>query len=294
MSYVKDMQLLGDRARKHLNRNGFATWLAEVEPLVPSLLAEQQLSVLAPIFGGCAAFVLLVEDSQGVKRVAKIMPPQQAKLQALALQAFNGRHSPQLLIKREHMLVMQYLPNTEQPNYLGFSEAAQLIDALSTNFSADLMLPVEELIESWVQEQINDGRPDEIIEALKFARQLVPQLQGESRLLHGDLGFHNLLRDNQAELWTVDPFGVAGPSAWDVGCLAFLWPGDKNPAPQNVTDRINELCRLISSQPVDAQQAAGWACIRSACSSGFGWGRDETDFSQSSLAIHHHLAQQFS
>lgn len=82
--------------------------------------------------------------------------------------------------------------------------------------------------------------------------------QSSTRLLHGDLHHHNVLLDNQRGWLAIDPKGVVGELAYEVGA-AFRNPCERPAvfaARATIERRVGRFAGVLG---LDAERVLGWA-----------------------------------
>lgn len=271
------MELVNQKVRLHLKASGHTDWLQQAEAKAPQHLKEQGLHIIKPLHGGAASIVLLAEDQQGERRVAKIMPPEDYKHQVQTLQTMDGQGVPRLISSKDGILVIEYIEGIEQPEAIKLEDAVLLIE--QWNKPAPGMRPIKDQLVAWLKfaRPIPGDKP-EIHKAVDQAEKLLDELPGGDKLLHGDMGQHNLIQGT--ELWAIDPTGARGPIEADIAFLSFLWPG--HPEPAVVEEIIDRLCYELNGDP---ELARGYAQVRATCSAGFGNNRGEQEFMERSLRV---------
>lgn len=264
------MQWLSDGARNHLCAVGYQQWVADSDTLTTQALQRWQATPIQPIYGGKAGIIIHVQVD-GQDRILKVMPPEWAEGQIVALQAFNGHRFPQLyeFDQEQGMLLMEYLPARACPREtsLDMVDGAQLLQTFAQFPANKYVQTHHERTEEWFA-MVNGKVPTTLQHWLSKTRQLVQSAPASTHgHLHGDIGVHNLMIDNDQRLWAVDPGAVLGPLAFDAGGLA-VWGGPRLQAPARVT----ALATHIGESP---REIARWAIFRSAVSSGFGYLRGD-------------------
>lgn len=275
------MELIKERVRLHVRAAGNGPWLEQAEREAPAKLKAQGLRLIEPLHGGAASIVLLVEDREGQRRVAKIMPPEEHDRQSQALTLMAGKGTPAVISQDKGVLVLQYIPGQPCLDNINLAEAAQLIQGWDR--LAPALRPIKEQFAAWLTAaRPRPGERPDIHRAVDYAQALLRQLPTGERLLHGDLGYHNLIQGQR--LWAIDPTGASGPLEADIACLGFLWPGRNSP--RQVQQKIEQLCQALGGDP---QVARKYALVRAACGAGFGNNLGEADYVAQSLAAIDHL-----
>lgn len=276
------MELVNQKVRLHLKAFGHAEWLQQAEAEAPEKLKEQGLSIIKPLHGGAASIVLLVENQKQEKQVAKIMPPEDHGHQVTTLQAMDGRGVPRLISSQDGILLIEYIEGVERPEAIKLEEAALLI--ASWQSPAPGMRSIKEQLGAWLRSaRPAPGDKPEIHKAVDQAEKILDKLPEGDRLLHGDMGQHNLIQAR--ELWAIDPTGARGTVETDIAFLSFLWPC--HPEPAKVEEIIDRLCYELNGDP---EIARDYTIIRATCSAGFGNNRGEQEFTERSLRVVRHLS----
>jgi streptomycin 6-kinase len=119
------------------------------------------------------------------------------------------------------------------------------------------------LIEDWGREleSCRDGAgvipPDLIDRAISCFRDLA-RSQGPRRLLHGDLHHHNILSDDRRGWIAIDPKGVIGETAYEIG--AALRNPTSDPAVFAVPSIIERRISIVSERlALDPDRVMRWA-----------------------------------
>ena len=272
------MELLSQRARLHIQANGHSRWLQQAEQTAQQNLQTQQLELIKPLTGGVGSIVLLTQDPQGNKRVAKLMPPQEQQHQAAALKTMQGQAAPQLIKTTKQMLIIEYIEGQDKPQNITLKQAEQLLQQWDKPAPAEIN-PLNLQLHAWLKAATPAKNTNPAIhQAVSWAQHQLNKMPSGNQLLHGDTGQHNLIQNHQ--LYLIDPTGAAGPKEADIAFLSFLWPG--HPETQTVKTILHELCHKLDADPDLATQ---YAKIRAACSAGFGNNRGDQAFSQRALKI---------
>lgn len=217
-------------------------WLADLPELIEYFKNKWQLhSLEIPSNLSCNMVVFAIKGlstENEVKVVLKLCPiPKEIEQEINVLKFYQGCGATRLLdcdLEKGVMLLERILPGTTLKNFfpnLNEESIKACIQVMNQLHSVKLDPNLNDSfpsIETWLQTLFNGHFP-EIPEPLqKKARDLSSSLlktQKSPVLLHGDLHHDNILK-NQEGWISIDPKGVIGEPAYDVG--AFI----RNPMPE--------------------------------------------------------------
>ncbi|HEX7795695.1 MAG TPA: aminoglycoside phosphotransferase family protein [Vicinamibacterales bacterium] len=213
---------------------------------------------------------IVVLGRRGEQPVAvKVMPNgHDERLSGQVLNAFGGNGVVRLLDQSDGALLLEQL----RPGHSLASLGVNLDDEETTGILSDVILkmspgPVPEgtpSVESW---GASFGRytlrASNLISQplIEEAHQRYSELcasQTSTRLLHGDLHHHNVLLDSERGWLAIDPKGVVGEPAYELGAAL------RNPAeqpdlfrqPATIKKRVECFAKALS---LDAERVLGWA-----------------------------------
>ena len=268
-------------------------WLAELPAIVQQLAQVWDLTIGAP-FELSYHYVAAVTCADGTPAVLKLGVPDGGSLasEAPALAAFDGQGAVRLLradLARGALLLERVAPGTR------LRELVPAHDAEATSVLAGLMrrlhvpppfgcpLPdVRTKAEAFDEYLALYGEAGPLPRALVVrAARLIRELCASAPaavVLHGDLHHDNILSATRAPWLAIDPKGVVGEPAYEVGALL------RNPLPQllampnpgRVTARrVDQLAEALG---IDRARIRGWGLAQAVLSawwsiedSGYGW-----------------------
>ena len=216
-----------------------ALWLDTLPERINRLAERYELTLGEP-FDLSYNYVIAVTRRDGTPAVMKLSAPEgEAQDQILALRHYDGSGSVQLLeadLDEGFMLLERVLPG-ERLTLLPDDEEA-------TRIAADVMsklwrpLPADHTfttVEEWAEglqrlrDRFDGGTGPLPAPLVERAEALYRELFASAPppvLLHGDLHHENILTSARAPYLAIDPKGVAGEPAYEVGPLLLNpWPG---------------------------------------------------------------------
>jgi streptomycin 6-kinase len=213
---------------------------------------------------------IVVLGRRGEQPVAvKVMPNGHDEwFSGQVLKAFGGNGVVRLLDQADGALLLEQL----RPGHSLASVGVKLGDEETTRILSDVILkmrpgPVPEgtpSVESWGASfgRYTSRASNLISQALiEEAHQRYSELcasQSSTRLLHGDLHHHNVLLDSERGWLTIDPKGVVGELAYELG-TALRNPGEQPELfaePSTIKKRVDYFAKALS---LDAGRVLGWA-----------------------------------
>jgi streptomycin 6-kinase len=138
------------------------------------------------------------------------------------------------------------------------------------------------LIDTWLSEAYRKDLPGYLQEALRWAEHHAGQLPEGNRLLHGDLGRHNMMINANETLYAIDPKGVKGSVEFEVGLAAVWTPSARS----NSVDYAHEGARLLG---LDLHEVLSWTKIRAAISATSGYNRRELQQHNDCMALYRRI-----
>lgn len=251
-------------------------WLRRLPALVTDIERRWSLSAGPPFPELTANWVAPATLSGGTPTVLKMSFPwdKEFKTEAEALKLFDGQGIARLLeldLEWGAMLLERLEPgvplDTVEDDEEAISVAADVLRRLWRPAPADHPFP---LVSDWAQGldrlrwRYGGGTgpmPAALVEeAEALFAELIPS-QAEPVLLHGDLHHGNILAARRWPWLAIDPKGVVGEPAYDVGALLYnpselldaQWPA------KVLKQRIN---RLSEKLDLDSARVRGWGLSR--------------------------------
>jgi len=265
-------------------------WLAGLPALLSACAERWSLRVLPPFPELSYNYVTPVVRADGTPAVLKMgVPHPELRTEIAALRHYDGRGCVRLLeadADTGAVLLERLLPGT----LLSSLED----DAEATRVAAGVMralwrpLPPEHPFPALERWTASVGRlrrrfggagplPPRLFETAERLREELLASQGEPVLLHGDLHHMNILRAERAPWLALDPKGVAGEPAYEVGPFLYNPPGMGcwSDLPRIVGRRVDILSaalglpreRLVAWGVVTAVLSACWSVEDGEC----GW-----------------------
>ena len=273
------MVVIGDAFRRRIARIFGAegeAWLRRLPGLAAELAERWQLTVQPP-FALSHNYVAPVVRADGTEAVLKLgVPHPELATEMAALELYAGRGMVGLLeIDRERsaMVLERLRPGTPLAQLAAQDdEGATLVAA---RVMRQLWLPVPPghpfpALERWLwairdlRERFDGGTgplPAGRVEQAEAYRDELLASMGPPVLLHADLHHDNILRAARAPWLAIDPKGVVGEAAYEVGTLLHNpWPDLLHrPDPQRVLARRVDL--LAEALGFDRQRILRWGVV---------------------------------
>lgn len=239
-------------------------------------------------------YVAPVKLADGTEAVLKLgVPRQELQTEIEALRFYDGRGAARLLAAapEEGAMLLERLRPGEMLSVL-----AEVDDEAATRVAADLMKrlwrPLPEnhsfpTVADWskgldrLRQEFDGGTgpfPKKLVEEAEGLYRELSASAGEPVLLHGDFHHWNVMTAEREPWLVIDPKGLAGEPAYEVGPLLYNPVGDllKWPDPARLTAR--RIAILSEHLGIDKMRIIGWGvyeCVLSAWWSyedqGYGW-----------------------
>jgi streptomycin 6-kinase len=195
-----------------------------------------------------------------------IKRPGEEWLSGPVLEAFGSRGVVGVLDHSQGALLLERLvPGTPLlGDAIGDDRATAVIADVIVRMSPDLPPATAPTVESWSETfqryQPRDSRtiPASLVDAAHRTYSELCASQRSTRLLHGDLHHHNVLFDGRRGWIAIDPKGVVGELAYEVGA-ALRNPAERPElfaAPATVQRRAGYFARTLQ---LDMRRVLGWA-----------------------------------
>ncbi|MBE2221845.1 MAG: phosphotransferase [Anaerolineae bacterium] len=267
-------------AKRMVEMNGAdgQAWMAHLPQMINQLAEQWQLTILPP-FKLSYNYVAPVTRADGTTAVLKIgYPSPELLTEMAALRWYNGRSACHLLDSSPThyaMLLEQIQPG--QPLWSLEDDEAE------TGIAAHLMQqlwqpippedqPIFPTLEKWTQallwlsDYFEDGFgpfPRRLVETAVSLRAELLADNIPPRLLHGDFHHENVLAAQRQPWLALDPKGVIGDPAYEVG--AYLYnPNTENILAQNlVARRIDQFSEILQ---IDRQRLISWGIVQAVLS----------------------------
>ena len=280
------------RTMVELHADEGVEWLRRLPNLIRDCEERWGLTVLAPFTPLSYNYVAPAIRADGTDAVLKVgFPADEPETQIPALRLYDGRGIVRLLEADQEqgaMLLERLTPGTPLAHIVDDEEA--------TAIAADVMrqlwrpAPAEHpfpTVADWmggmqrVREHFGGGSGPFPMALVAEAERLFADLigsMGEPVLLHGDLHHENILAAQRQPWLAVDPKGVVGEPAYEVGALLRnRLPDDLNPVQTKriLARRIDQLAEALE---FDRARLLGWGLAQAMLSAwwtvedhGYGW-----------------------
>ena len=254
-------------------------WVERLPDLVRDCAERWNLRVSAPFPNLTFNFVAPAERDDGTRAVLKIgVPNPEFSTESAALRHFDGRGSTRLLSADEGagaMLLEHLAPGTPlfdlDDDKAATSIAAGVMRQLWRPAPADHPYPT---VARWgeglkrLRARFPDGGPFPR-PLLEQAESLFADLLASSAppvVLHGDLHHWNILRSDRSPWLAIDPKGVVGEPAYEVGALL------RNPLPRLLEGQspaqttARRVAQLSEELGFDRERVRGWGLAQAVLS----------------------------
>ncbi len=246
-----------------------ADWLRRLPRLLTDLIDEWGLVVDGPTRWGSCAVAVPVTAAEGPAVLKVSWPHLEAIGEHLALRAWNGDGAVRLLRADPHRsaLLLERLDPTDLST-LPVDEACAVIGDLLAQLGVAAIARVPTLTayaarQGGTASPEPDGVPRRFVEqARHLAADLSRDASVDSRLLHSDLHYANVLRATRRPWLAIDPKPMAGDPAFEVA--PALWNraaelGTGSTFRWNVRRRLEIICERAG---LDEERARGWTIVR--------------------------------
>jgi streptomycin 6-kinase len=271
-----------------------AVWLEQLPELIVQCERRWSLSV-GPSFEGLSYnYIAPAQGHDGKELVLKAgVPRPELKREADALRLYDGRGSVHLLDADPDqgiLLLERLVPGTMLSNLCPED------DDQATRIAADVMRqlwrPVPDghsfkKIEAWfegldrLRQEFDGGTgpfPSDLVQTAETLYAELSRSMGEPVLLHGDLHHFNILSATREPWLAIDPKGVIGEAAYDVGALL------RNPTPHVLRwadwDRIlrRRVEILTEALGLERNRILGWGAAQAVLSAWWSYEDNDEDW----------------
>jgi streptomycin 6-kinase len=258
-----------------------AAWLQDLPQLIAECEARWGLRVQEP-FLLSYNYVTSAVDQDGEPVVLKLgVPNPELTCEIAALRIFNGCGFARLIdadAERGILLVERLLPGmmlvTLEDDEQATEIAAQLMKQLWQPAPVQHAFPT---VAKWMQglqrlrQRFEGGTGPFPRRQVEAAESLFRELAAQNKppmLLHGDFHHYNILSSHRQPWLAIDPKGVVGDPAYEVGALLYNPWGDLVRLPQMPRLLSRRLDILSSVLGFDRQRLIGWGICQAVLS---GW-----------------------
>ena len=267
-------------------------WLSALPSLLEDCARRWSLTLSPPFPNLTFNYVAPVALSDGTEAVLKVgVPNNELHAEAAALRAFDGRGSVRLLESDADAGVL--LLERLRPGVVLTTLADEANDDEATAIAASVMRGLWRsapdghefpTVEDWgrgfarLRARFGGGTGPLPAAQVEEAETLFAELlasSGPPVLLHGDLHHDNILSAQRQPWLAIDPKGVVGEPAYEVGALLRnLWPDRyAHRDPRRLLERRAQ--RLAEELEMDPARVRGWAIAQAVLSDV--WGIEDND-----------------
>jgi len=250
-----------------------AEFLDRLPALVREVVEDWQLAHDGTPWHGQGALVVPVRTAAGRPAALKlVMPHDEARHEHLALQAWHGNGAVQLLRADPHrwVLLLERLHAGEDLTSLWDLEACELVAGLYRRLHVPALPQLERLsayVSRWT-ERLAGLPPDAPVprrlveQAVSLGRAFVADEDTDTRLVHGDLHYENVLAGDREAWLVIDPKPVAGDPHYEPAPM--LWNRwEEVVASGNVRDAVRRRFHtLVDTAALDEDRARDWVVVR--------------------------------
>jgi streptomycin 6-kinase len=251
----------------------FADFLDRLPRLVAELLDEWELSVDGEPTHGLCALVVPVHGRDGVPAVLKVgFPHDEGRHEHLALRHWQGNGTVRLLRAdpRRWALLLERLHAERDLTCLWDLEACEVVAGLYPRLHVEPPPQLRRLssyVEVWT-ERLAALPPDAPVprrlveQAVALGRALVTDRATDSRMIHGDLHYENVLAGDREPWLVIDPKPMAGDPHYEVAPM--LWNRwDEVVASGDVRDAVRRRFHtIVDTALLDEHRARDWVVVR--------------------------------
>lgn len=251
----------------------FAQFLDRLPGLVHGLVEEWELTYDGPPRHGSCALVVPVRTPAGRPAALKVtLPHDEAQHEHLALRAWHGNGAVELLRADPHRgaLLLERLHADEDLNTLDDVEACETV----AGFYERLHLPalpqlrrLSSYVGEWTERLAalpSDAPvPRRLVEqAVSLGRSFLTDAGTDTRLIHGDLHYDNVLAADREPWLVIDPKPMAGDPHYEVApMLGNRW--EEVLASGGVRDAVRRrFFTIVDTAGLDEDRARDWVVVR--------------------------------
>lgn len=250
-----------------------SAFLDRLPGLVREVVEDWQLSYDGAPWHGRTALVVPVRTAAGRPAALKlVMPHDEARHENLALRAWHGNGTVQLLRADPHRwaLLLERLHAGEDLTSMRDADACELV----ADFYARLHVPalpqlvrLSAAVDRWT-ERLAGLPPDAPVprrlveQAVSLGRSLVADDATDVRTIHGDLHYGNVLAGDREPWLVIDPKPVAGDPHYEIAPM--LWNRwEEVVASGNVRQAVRRRFHtLVDTAMLDEDRARDWVVVR--------------------------------
>jgi streptomycin 6-kinase len=250
-----------------------SAFLDRLPGLLREVVEDWQLSHDGPPWHGVTALVVPVRTAAGRPAALKlVMPHDEGRHEHLALQAWHGNGTVQLLRADPHRwaLLLERLHAGEDLTSMWDLEACEVVAGLYGRLHVPALPRLRRLsdhVARWTDRLArlpsDAPAPRRLVEqAVSLGRSLVTDPATDARMIHGDLHYENVLAGDREPWLAIDPKPVAGDPHYEVAPM--LWNRwEEVVASGNVRDAVRRRFHtLVDTAMLDGDRARDWVVVR--------------------------------
>jgi streptomycin 6-kinase len=250
-----------------------AAFLDRLPQLVSEVVDDWQLSYDGDPRHGVCALVVPVRTAAGRPAVLKLsLPHDEGEHEHLALQAWHGNGTVQLLRAdpRRWALLLERLHAGEDLTTMWDLEACELVAGLYARLHVPALPQLRRLssyVERWGERLAtlppHAPVPRRLVEqAVSLGRAFVTDDATDTRMIHGDLHYENVLAGDREPWLVIDPKPVAGDPHYEPAPM--LWNRwDEVVGSGNVRDAVRRRFHtIVDAAGLDEDRARDWVVVR--------------------------------
>jgi streptomycin 6-kinase len=250
-----------------------AAFVDRLPALVRDVLEDWELTFDGAPRHGRNALVVPVRTAAGRPAALKlVMPHPEARHEHLALQAWHGNGAVLLLRADPHRwaLLLERLHATEDLTSLWDQEACELVAGLYARLHVPALPQLQRLsafVARWT-DRLADLPPHAPVprrlveQAVSLGRAFASDAGTDTRMIHGDLHYENVLAADREPWLVIDPKPMAGDPHYEVAPM--LWNRWEEVVESgNVRDAVRRRFHtVVDTAVLDEDRARDWVVVR--------------------------------
>lgn len=248
-------------------------WLDGLPGLLGDVVADWQLSVDGPSMNGSAALVVPVRTPTGRPAVLKLgFPHDEARHEHIGLQHWHGNGTVELLRADPHRwaLLLERLHADEDLAAVHDLEACEIVAAFYARLHVPALPQLQRLssyVDRWTDRlttlPADAPVPRRLVQqAVALGRAFAGDEATDSRMIHGDLHYENVLAADREPWLVIDPKPMAGDPHYEVApMLGNRW--EEVVASGDVRAGVRRRFHtLVDTAGLDEARARDWVVVR--------------------------------
>jgi streptomycin 6-kinase len=250
-----------------------AAFLDRLPALVREVVEDWRLDHDGTPWHGRSSLVVPVRTAAGRPAALKlVMPHDEARHEHLALQAWHGNGTVQLLRADPHRwaLLLERLHADEDLTSLWDLEACELVAGFYARLHVPALPQLQRLsvfVGRWTERlaalPADAPVPRRLVEqAVSLGRSFVADADTDARTIHGDLHYENVLAGDREPWLVIDPKPMAGDPHYEVAPM--LWNRwEEVVSSGDVRDAVRRRFHtLVDTALLDEDRARDWVVVR--------------------------------